>query len=281
MTNASNAQRADGARPLALVTGASSGIGAEFARQLADRRYDLVLVARNRDRLEALAKELGEGCGVDVAVLAADLTQEQDLRAVEDRVVAEERLELLVNNAGMGTVGAFSTLDVAREEAEIRLNVLALVRLTRSALPNLVARGRGAVLNVSSLAALFPAAYNATYGATKAFVNSFTEALFEEVRGSGVSLQVLCPGFTRTEFQARAGIDPGEVPSFAWMEAEAVVRASLAALDRGELVCIPGLGYRGLAAVGSAIPRGGVRRAAAALQGRRHRIGGLRGGPGN
>ncbi len=281
MTNAANTEPAAAGRPLALVTGASSGIGAEFARQLAERRYDLVLVARSRDRLETLAKELAERRGIDVAVLAADLTLDADLRAVEARVADEERLELLVNNAGMGTVGPFASADAAREEAEIRLNVLALVRLTHSALPKLIARGRGAILNVSSLAALFPAAYNATYGATKAFVNSFTEALFEEVRGTGVSLQALCPGFTRTEFQARAGIDPGEVPGFAWMDPDAVVRSSLAALDRRELICVPGLGYRGLAALTGAIPRGLVRRAAAAMQAKRHRVGDLRSGSGN
>ena len=271
MTNASNAQRAGGGRPLALVTGASSGIGAEFARQLADRRYDLVLVARTRDRLEALAKELREGCGVDVAVLAADLTQKEDLRVVEDRVVAEERLELLVNNAGMGTVGAFSTLDLAREEAEIRLNVLVLVRLTRSALPNLVARGRGAVLNVSSLAALFPTAYNATYGATKAFVNSFTEALAAELRGSGVRVQALCPGFTRTEFQQVADVDTSAIPALAWMEPEPVVDAALAGLASGEVVCVPGLANRAASLLAGSLPRGLVARLMGAALGRRLR----------
>ena len=281
MTNAANAEPAEAGRPLALVTGASSGIGAEFARQLAERRYDLVLVARSRDRLEALAKELAERRGIDVAVLAADLTQDADLSVVAGRVADEERLELLVNNAGMGTVGPFASADADREESEIRLNVLALVRLTHSALPKLIGRGRGAILNVSSLAGLFPAPYNATYGATKAFVNSFTEALYEEVRGTGVSLQALCPGFTRTEFQARAGIDPGEVPAFAWMDPDSVVRSSLEALDRRELICVPGLGYRGLAALTGAIPRGLVRRAAAAMQAKRHRVGDLRGGSGN
>src|SRR5262249_10893759 len=155
---------------------------------------------------------------------------------VGEQIADDPGLDLLVNNAGFGTTGTFVELDPEREEEEIRLNVIALSRLTRAALPALIARGRGAVINVSSMAAFQPAPHNATYGATKAFVNSFTESLYEEVRGTGVRLQALCPGFTRTEFQNRAGIDASGIPGFAWMSAEAVVDASMAALARGDAV---------------------------------------------
>jgi uncharacterized protein len=244
----------------ALVTGGSTGIGAAFARRLARDGYDLIIVARNRDRLETLAKQLRSDHGAAVEPLPADLTNSAELRVVEDLIARHEGLDLLVNNAGFGTAGQFSKLDVEKEDGEIRLNVVALVRLTRAALPGMLARSHGAIINVSSMAGLAPAPYNATYGATKAFVNSFTEALHEETRGSGVRVQALCPGFTRTEFQERAGIDVSGIPSFAWMTAEAVVEASLAGLRRGEVVCVPGMGNRLVATLTGAVPRSLTRR---------------------
>jgi hypothetical protein len=242
------------------VTGASSGIGAAFARRLARDGRDLVLVARTLDRLEDLAEELKGHHGRAVEVIAADLTQPSDLRKVEERVASDDSLDLLVNNAGFGTAGRFVTLDADREEEEVRLNVIALQRLTRAALPGMMKRKRGAIINVSSMAALQPGPCNATYSATKAFVNSFTEALYEELRGTGVQVQALCPGFTRTEFQQRAGINTSDLPTFAWMSAEAVVDASLAGLDRGDVVLIPGFGNRVLATVAVTAPRPLVRR---------------------
>jgi short-subunit dehydrogenase len=167
-----------------------------------------------------------------VEVLVADLTQAVALRTVEERVAKDYALELLVNNAGFGTTAPFATLNPDREEAEILLNVIALVRLTRAALPGMIARNRGAIINVSSMAAFVPGPYDATYGATKAFVNSFTEALYEELRGTRVHVQALCPGFTHTEFQQRAGLDVSALPAYIWMTPEAVVEASLAALRR-------------------------------------------------
>jgi short-subunit dehydrogenase len=239
----------------ALVTGASTGIGAAFARVLATEGTELILVARAADRLEALAATLRQEHGVDVRVLPADLTADHDRRRVEEAIAVDERLDLLVNNAGFGTAGDFARLDPDGEEREIRLNVLALVRLTRVALPGMVSRGRGAIINVSSLSAFQPAPYNATYGATKAYVNSFSEALAEEVRGSGVRIQVLCPGFTRTEFQDRAGIDVSKVPAFAWMEPGEVATESLRALRAGTVVCVPGLGNRATATLSGLMPR--------------------------
>jgi short-subunit dehydrogenase len=244
----------------AWVTGASTGIGAAFARRLARDGFDLALVARSRDRLSHLAAELSEAHGVRCDVVPADLTAASALQQVAERVADDAALELMVNNAGFGTSGAFAELDPDREEEEIRLNVVALTRLTRAALPRMIARGHGAVINVSSMAAFQPAPHNATYAATKAFVNSFSEALYEEVRGTGVRVQALCPGFTRTEFQDRAGIDASGIPSFAWMSPDAVVDASLAALQRGDAVCVPGIGNRLVVATTAAMPRAVVRR---------------------
>jgi short-subunit dehydrogenase len=247
-------------RRRALVTGASTGLGAVFATALARQQYDLLIVARSRERLEALAERLRHSDGIAVEVMVADLTQPLALRAVEARAAADQALTLLVNNAGFGTAGPFARLDPDREEAEISLNVLALVRLTRAVLPGMIAQGQGAIINVSSLAAFVPGPYDAVYGATKAFVNSFTEALHEELRGTGVRVQTLCPGFTSTEFQQRAGIDVSKIPTFAWMTPEAVVAASLAALQRGQVICVPGLLYRCLALLIGAAPRSLVRR---------------------
>jgi short-subunit dehydrogenase len=243
----------------ALVTGASSGIGLAFAQRLARDGYRLILVARRADRLEALAKEFGEKFGAGFEVFPADLIRPEELLAVEERIAGEPTLDLVVNNAGFGTAGRFAELDPGAEESEIRLNVVAVVRLTRAALPGMIERGRGGVINVSSMAAFNASPYMATYAATKAFVNSFTEGLAEELSGTGVKVQALCPGFTRTEFQDVARVEP-DLPSFAWQEPDAVVDASLSALERGSLVVVPGLGNQALAAVSSTLPRAWVRR---------------------
>jgi short-subunit dehydrogenase len=252
-------------RQRALVTGASAGIGEAFARALARQHSDLELVARRRDRLEALAKELAERHHVSAGVEAADLAEEADLARLAARVAADPP-DLLVNNAGFGTFGRFAELDPERELEEIRLNVVALVRLTRAALPGMLARGRGAIVNVSSLAGESAGPFTATYSATKAFVTSFSESLHEEARGSGVVVQALLPGLTRTEFQEVAGVDPGVAPGFAWMRPEQVVAASLAALRRGDAICIPGVGNRVLGGLQGVAPRGFARRVLGAIQ---------------
>jgi short-subunit dehydrogenase len=201
-------------RSVALVTGASGGIGRAFALALAERGHDVVLVARDTARLEGVAKEIREGAGAGAEILTADLTDPVGLATVEARVSDAARpVDLLVNNAGFGTYGTFSELPVERETQEIQLNVVALVRLTHAALGGLVERGRGGVINVASIGGLQPTPGYATYGATKAFVISFTEAIHEELKGTGVRAMALSPGFTRTEFQDNAGVDPSEVPS--------------------------------------------------------------------
>lgn len=244
----------------ALVTGASSGIGEAFARRLAAQGHDLVLVARREDRLQALAAELAGG-DVDVEVLVADLTTEEGLAEVESRLASPtEVVGLLVNNAGFGTTGAFAELDLARELEMIDLNVVALVRLTRAGLDAMIGRGDGAIVNVSSLAGFQALPHTATYAASKAFVTSFTEALAEEVRGAGVRLQVLCPGFTRTEFHSRAEWNLSWLPGPSWQSSAQVVDASLAALSTGRVVVIPGILNKVTARASWLLPRGFLRR---------------------
>ena len=252
-------------RPRALVTGASAGIGEAFARALAAKHHDLVLVARRQGRLETLAKTLTERHRVAVSVEVADLAEDAEVGRLA-ALVAADPPDLLVNNAGFGSMGPFAELDPERELEEIRLNVVALVRLTRAALPGMLDRGRGGIVNVSSLAGESAGPFTATYSATKAYVTRFSESLHEEVRGSGVTVQALLPGFTRTEFQEVAGVDPGIVPGFAWMSPDAVVAASLAALARGDAVCIPGAGNRLLGGLTALAPRGFVRRVLGSTQ---------------
>jgi hypothetical protein len=244
-----------------VVTGASSGIGAGFAESLARQQYDLVLVARRRERLAEMAKRLRGRREIEVEIAALDLTEPADLARLAESIEATAP-DLLVNNAGVGTFGAFAGLDPAREMAQIQLNAAAPARLMLAALPGMIARGHGSIINVSSLAGFQPMPFNATYAATKAFLLSLSEALHEELRGTGVRVQVLCPGFTRTEFQEQAGMDASNVPGFAWMEVDAVVTASLHALERGELLCIPGSANRVLAAVQRAAPHALTRRLA-------------------
>lgn len=230
---------------LAVVTGASSGIGAVFARKLAARGYRLLLVARRRERLEELAAEL-PGCA---EILRADLTEEADLGAVEERLRRDESLELLVNNAGFGSVGRFHLADLERQDRMHRLHVMATMRLTHAALAGMVPRNRGGVINVSSVAAFATSPGNAGYCATKAWINIFTCALDMELRsaGSAVKMQSLCPGFTYSEFHDVIGVDRGSIPRALWLDAAYVVEESLRGLDRGRALVIPSWRYRAIA----------------------------------
>lgn len=246
----------------ALVTGASSGIGEAIARRLAAEGTDLVVTARDEQRLTALADELTTGHRVDVEVLPADLGEQEGRRLVEDRLVDEARpVDLLVNNAGFGSSGRFHELDVDGEQAQVEVNVIAVLRLTHAALGPMLDRGRGTVLNVSSLGSRTPSPLNATYAATKAFVTSFSEALHEDLRGSPVSVTALEPGFTRTEFQVRAGLtrDAG-VPDLVWMSADDVAAAGLDGARAGRAVVVPGLGYKVAAGVTGVVPKLPLRR---------------------
>lgn len=238
----------------ALVTGASAGIGEAFAERLARDGWNLCIVARRRERLQGLARVLRKRHGVRVDVVVADLTDPADLRRVEQRAARDASLELLVNNAGIADFGRFIDRDRDREEAEIRLNVLAVVRLTHAVLPGMARRKRGAVINVSSAAAMLPGPCLAVYSACKAFLNTFTEALHFELDATGIRMQVLCPGLTRTDIFDSAGADASSVPEFMWMSPSAVVDESLAALRRGTVVCVPGFTNQALTSLSGLLP---------------------------
>jgi uncharacterized protein len=251
-------------KPLALVTGASAGLGATFARRLARNGYGLILVARRADRLHSLARELG-----GAEVLAADLCVEPGLAAVERRIASEPRLQLLVNNAGFGTTGRFFEVPVEAQEQMHRLHVMATLRLTHAALRGMVERRVGAVINVSSVAGFGTSPGSASYCATKAWMNSFTEGLALDLQraGSPVRVQALCPGFTVTEFHDVARIARRTIPAALWMTAEDVVDASLAGLRRNKLFVVPGWIYKLLVQVQIWMPRG-LRRALALQYGK-------------
>jgi uncharacterized protein len=233
--------------PRAVITGASSGIGAAFAARLAAGGYDLTLVTRRRDRLIGLAARLAQAGPGTVEVHAADLTDPGGLRSAEDLIAATPHLELLVNNAGFAGYGPFTALDPAVATALIGVHVIAPTRLTRAALPAMTARGQGTVINIASLLAFSgslppgPLPFRATYAAAKAYLVTFTTALAGELAGTGVRVQVCCPGPVASEFLHGTGIDPARLP-ITPMNPGDVVTASLAALDLGETVCLPGLG---------------------------------------
>ncbi len=255
--------------PVALVTGASSGIGTALARRIAREGRHLVLSGRRVDRLEALGRELAAQHGIETWTLPADLAEPGAGSALAAEV-GRRGLEVdwLVNNAGFGTAGRFDRLPVEGELAEIRVNVKAPVELTGRLLPGMVARGRGLVMNVASVAGYGPMPYTATYAATKAFVIAFSEALAVELRGTGVRVLCVCPGFTRTEFQQRAKIDAGLVPGFAWMTPEAVADQAVRAAGRSG-VLVNGLANTLTTVLLRLAPRGLVARvAAAAMRGR-------------
>ena len=242
---------------MALVTGASSGIGATFARQIAEQGYDLVLVARRTGRLEALAAELRAKYGVGAEAVAADLTRDEDVVRVGRLLEESAHLALLVNNAGFGTKGFFFETDPGPQDDMHRLHVLAAERLIRAALPGMIARRRGGIINVSSVAGFLQIPSGISYCATKAWMSSFTEGLHMELKalGSPVVVQALCPGYTWSEFHDVMGADRGEIPKSWWMPAEFVVRESLRGLKTGQLFVIPGWRYRLIVRLAKLVPR--------------------------
>jgi short-subunit dehydrogenase len=240
------------------VTGASSGIGEQFAHQLAARGHDLTLVARRVERLQSLARTLRRDHKVEVTVHPADL-ETTDGRGPVAELLRSRGAWLLVNNAGFGTRGDFAQLDPERELAEVQVNVVALHELTVAAVQANVAAGAGAVVNVASTAAYQPIPHMATYAATKAFVLHFTEAIAQELHGSGARAMALCPGPTRTEFGEVAEVE-GLFDKSMPMSAASVVKSALRALDRGHAICVPGLHNLILAQGPRLAPRSAVRR---------------------
>jgi short-subunit dehydrogenase len=253
------------ARRRALITGASSGIGEEFARQLANKGYDLVLVARRKDRLDRLAAELSQAHGTVAEIIEADLVTPEGVISVERRL-GQGDIDLLVNNAGFGTRGEFATMPIHRELEELDLNIRALVRLTHAALGNMVQRKRGNIINVGSTGSFQPVPYMSTYAATKAFVLHFSEGVHEEVKKHGVTVTCLCPGYVLTEFQQVAGINQQRLPARGRLTPAQVVASALKGSAGGSAIVVPGAMNRTLATgLVRMTPRFAVRRIAGSL----------------
>ena len=223
--------------PVALITGASSGIGEVFARRLSREGYRLILVARRRERLEKLAVELAPA-----EIVVADLANDADLRKVEEKIAAEPQLEFLVNNAGFGVLGSFWGSDLEALDKMHRLHIIAIERLTHAALKIMVPRRRGNIISVSSVAGFLHTPNSICYCATKAWINSFTEGLYLDLKScnSPVQVQALCPGYTYSEFHEAARIDQNAIPGYLWMTAEEVVDTSLRGLKQNRMLVVPG-----------------------------------------
>lgn len=238
----------------ALITGATAGIGAAFARRLATDGHNLVLVARDVERLRDYATELHDRHGIEAEVLSADLSRDGGIEAVEKRLSdARHPVDLLVNNAGFGAKGKFLDVPLGDELAMLKVHCEAVLRLTSAAVTSMRARGRGAVVNVASVAAFVP---RGTYGASKAWVVQFTQGVARDVAGSGVRMMALCPGFVRTEFHERAGLGTDNIPGWMWLDADKLVVAALADLARGKSLSIPDPRYKALMGAAKLAPRG-------------------------
>ncbi|MFI0407515.1 SDR family NAD(P)-dependent oxidoreductase [Actinomadura sp. 3N508] len=244
--------------PTAFITGATAGIGAAFARRLASDGFDLVLLARDAERLERTAAELHERYAVRAEALPADLAAENGLAAAEERV--RDGVDLLINNAGFGHKGVFLDVPVSDEVTMLKVHCEAVLRLTHAVLPGMLDRGRGGIVNVASAAAF---ATRGTYGASKAWVVNFSQAVAADIRrrsDGGVRVMALCPGYVRTEFHDRAEMDMSDLPEFMWLDKDAVVAAGLRDLRRGVQVSIPGAQYKALIGATRFLPRGLVAR---------------------
>ena len=252
-------------RPVALVTGPTSGIGAGFAEKLASRGYDLVLVARNAERMAQLAAELERHYGARSEILVADLATLEGRSAVEQRL--HQGVQFLVNNAGFGLAGEFWTLTPEQLQAQLDVNVTAVMQFTRAALPAMLAAAKGDIINVASVVGLI-SGRGSTYSASKAYVVSFTEGLAYGLSGTGVRMQALCPGLVHTEFHERAGLDMEKVPKAFWLDVDKVVAGSFADLAAGKFVSVPSFQYKALTTAARLIPRSVTKRVSSRVKGR-------------
>ncbi|MEE1940586.1 SDR family oxidoreductase [Streptomyces sp. TRM 70361] len=247
----------------ALITGATAGIGAAFARRLARDKHDVVLVARDTERLRRHATELHDRHGVEASILTADLATDEGIEAVEERLGDRRHpVELLVNNAGFGHKGRYPEVPLEDELRMLKVHCEAVLRLTTAAVESMRERGRGAVINVSSVTAFLP---RGTYGASKAWIAQFTQGAAQDLGPSGVRLMALCPGFVRTEFHRRAEMRTEKVPGWMWLNADRVVDTAMADLARGRVLCIPDPRYKTLLGVARLAPHGLVSRVSSSV----------------
>ncbi|PJE94733.1 short-chain dehydrogenase [Streptomyces carminius] len=247
----------------ALITGATAGIGAAFARRLARDKHDVVLVARDTERLRRHATELHDRHGVEASILTADLATDEGIEAVEERLRDRKHpVEMLVNNAGFGHKGRYPEVPMEDELRMLKVHCEAVLRLTTAAVGSMRERGRGAVVNVSSVTAFVP---RGTYGASKAWIAQFTQGAARDLGPSGVRLMALCPGFVRTEFHQRAEMRTEKVPGWMWLNADRVVDTAMADLARGRVLCIPDPRYKTLLGVARLAPRGLVSRVSSSV----------------
>ncbi len=249
-----------GSMSTALVTGATAGIGLSFAHQLAERGHDVVLVARDRARLENVSDELQATYGVDTEILVADLSDRAETGKVAERLADPARpVDLLVNNAGYSLKKRFLDNDISQEEAVFDVLCRAVLVLSHAAAGAMRQRGHGAIVNVSSVASFIT---SGTYSAEKSFVTVFTEGLSSELAGSGVTATALCPGFTHTEFHDRAGLNMSSLPGFMWLDAKRLVRDCLDDVAKGKVVSVPGPQYKAIVTALRVLPRSVVRKRA-------------------
>jgi uncharacterized protein len=245
-----------------LITGATAGLGAEFARQLAAEGSDLVIVARDASRLAATKAELEDRNGIRVETMTADLATAGGRHAVAARILSGEhpQIDMLVNNAGLGLYKAFGKAELVDEDRMLDVNVRAVLHLSHAAVQAMRARGSGIILNVSSVAGFVPRPETVTYGAGKAYVVALTEGLAQLLHGSGVTATVVCPGFTHTEFHDRAGVDMSYLPNWMWLDATKVVADGLADARRGRTVSVPDAKYKAIVGASRIVPRSVIRK---------------------
>lgn len=234
-------------KQIALITGATSGIGEAFGRRFGAEGYDLIITGRRQEKINRLANKLARTYNAKVEVVIAELSDPSDVDALAQRITNTKDLDILVNNAGFGTTKYFHNEDLKGQQNMVQVHVLAPMKLAHSAIPSMIARGKGVIINVASLNAFDPLPTAATYGGTKAFLSTFSEAIHMELAGTGLKVQALCPGFTRTDFHERIGIDKSKqknVGIIRWMSPEKVVDISLKCLKKNQVICIPGLWNR-------------------------------------
>lgn len=245
-------------KKIALISGATSGIGASFAKRFAQDGYDLIITGRRQDKIQSLADGLAKEYNVNIEVIIAELADSKDIESLVRHITTKENIEILVNNAGFGIGKGFNADNIENQEKMVKVHVIATMQLIHAVIPQMIRRGRGAIINVSSIAAFSPLPEDATYCGTKAFLNNFSESLYMELREKDIRVQALCPGFTRTDFHEKMGMKSEDLRNrgiIRWMTADDVVSASIRSLKKKKVICIPGFWNKILRSLIRILPR--------------------------